>query len=148
MKKFAIAAVSAACLAFAAPAAAQDLAYTPGNYWSIGMIDVEDGQFDTYMDYLSGNWRRQLEFARQRGWISGYHILVNTHPRDGEPDLYLLTLQPRLPNPQEEVERMRLVEQHMSQTARQMEASSGERVRMRRQMGTMLLQELNLRPAR
>ena len=148
MKKLAIAAATAACLAFATPAAAQDIAYTPGNYWSIGMIDVEDGHFDAYMDFLSNTWRRQLEFARQRGWISGYHILANAYPRDGEPDLYLLTVQPRLANPQEEMERLRLIEQHMSLTARQMETASGERVRMRRQMGSMLLQELNLRPAR
>ena len=148
MKKLMIAAAFAASLAFAAPAAAQDSAYTPGTYWQVQGVFIEDGQFENYMDYIAGRYRQQQEFARQHGWITGYRILANVNRRADEPDLYLITEIPRLSTPQEDVERERMLNQAMRETTHQATEASGRRVTMRRLGSNLLLQELNLRPAR
>lgn len=148
MKKFLIASLLAAGLALSAPVAAQDTAYTPGTYWTVQGIFIQDGQFENYMDYVAGNYRRSQDFARQSGWITGYRILLNVNRRDDEPDLYLITEMPRLATPQEEVERERRLNAHMQQTTRQATEGSGQRVTMRRLGSNILLQELNLRAAR
>jgi len=148
MKKLMIAAAFAAGLAFATPAPAQESAYTPGGYWVVQGVTVADGQFENYMDYIADRYRRSQEFARQRGWISEYHILVNVNRRHDEPDLYLITQMPRLATPQEDVERERAMNQAMSETTRQATEASGQRVTMRTLGSNILLQELNLRPRR
>ncbi|HEY0326365.1 MAG TPA: hypothetical protein VGC46_10395 [Allosphingosinicella sp.] len=148
MKKALSACVIAASIAFASPAAAQPTAYTPGGYWVVQGIHIEPGQFENYMDYIADRYRANQDFARSRGWITGYRILVNVNRRHDEPDMYLITEMPRLATPQEQVERDEAFERHMNQTARQAETASGARVTMRRLGSNWLLQELNLRPAR
>lgn len=146
MKKTMIAAAFAASLAFAVPAAAQESAYTPGGYWIVQGVFIEDGQFENYMDYIADRYRANQDFARRRGWISSYTILANVNRRHDEPDLFLVTEMPRLATPQEEVERERAMTREMNETTRQATEGSGRRVTMRRLGSNMLLQVLNLRP--
>ena len=149
MKKLLIAAALAAGSIYATmPVAAQQIAYTPGSYMVVQGIYIEDGQFENYMDYIADTYRRNQEFARSRGWISGYRIFANVNRRDEEPHLYLLTEMPRLATPQEDMERERVMNEAMRQTTRQATQASGQRVRMRRLGSNILLQELNLRAAR
>jgi hypothetical protein len=150
MKKLLLAAALAAGVTMSAamPAAAQESAYTPGTYMVVQGIFVEDGQFENYMDYIADRYRRNQDFARQRGWITGYRIFANVNRRGDEPHLYLLTEMPRLATPQEELERERTITQAMRETTRQATEGSGQRVTMRRLGSNVLLQELTLRPAR
>ncbi len=148
MKKMLMAVVLAAGLAVSTPSLAQESPYTPGVYWTVQGIYVEDGQFETYMDYIADRYRRQQEVARQRGWITGYRIFQNVNRREDEPHLYLITEMPRLATPEEEVEREQVMNRAMRQTTRQATEGSGQRVRMRRLGSNILLQELTLRPAR
>jgi len=148
MKKMLMAVVLAAGLAVSTPSLAQESPYTPGVYWTVQGIYVEDGQFETYMDYIADRYRRQQDLQRQRGWITGYRIFQNVNRREDEPHLYLITEIPRLATPQEEVERERVMNEAMRETTRQATAGSGQRVRMRRLGSNILLQELTLRPAR
>jgi hypothetical protein len=156
MKKILIATLFGTAMALSAPAAGQtpnaaaarELAYTPGTYWNVQGIFIEDGQYENYMDYVATTYRRSQDFARRNGWISGYTILANVNRRDNEPHLYLITQFPRLATPQEDLDRDRRMNEYMEQTARQATESSGQRVSMRRLGSNLLLQELNLRPAR
>lgn len=150
MKKLLLAVALAAgfTVSGAMPVAAQESVYAPGTYMNVQGIFIEDGQFENYMDYIAATYRRSQDFARQRGWITGYRIFQNVNRRGDEPHLYLLVEMPRMATPQEEVERERAMTQAMSQTTRQLEAASGQRVTMRRLGSNLLLQELNLRPAR
>lgn len=153
MKTIFLAALAAGTFALAAPAAAQpaaapDSAYTPGGYWDVQGIYIEDGQFENYMDFLADSYRRTEDFARSQGWITGYTILLNVNRRHDEPDLYLITQFPRPTTPQEDIERQRVMNEHLRQTTHQAAEQSGQRVRMRRLGSDVLLQELNLRRAR
>ena len=147
MKKLLIAAaLSAATLAFAPTAAsAQAVAHSPGNYWSVQGIYIEPGQFENYMDFVADRYRRNQEFAKSQGWISGYRILSNVNKRGDEPDLYLITEFARIPDAKEQMDRDAAMERNMRETARQAEQASGQRVSMRRLGSNMLLQELVLK---
>ena len=139
----AMAAASVACVE--APALAQASAYVPGNYWSVQGIYIEPGQFENYMDYIAGQYRKNQEFAKSQGWISGYRILVNVNKRSDEPDLYLISEFARMPDAKEQMARDAIVEKNLRETARTAEQGSGQRVSMRRLGSSELLQELTLK---
>ena len=63
MRKTIIAALGAATMLFAFPAAAQDIPLKSGNFWNVSEVTIDDGHFSTYADYLAGAWRKQEEFA-------------------------------------------------------------------------------------
>lgn len=140
------AALSAATLTLApAAASAQAVNYAPGKYWQVQGIHIEPGQFENYMDYLADRYRRNQDFAKAQGWISGYQILVNANKRADEPDMYLITEFSRLPDAKEQVEREAITERNLRETTRQAEQASGQRVSMRRLGSSMLLQEMLLK---
>ena len=154
MKSLAFAAAVAA-VAIASPAASQQRpqqqqqgsqrAYELGPLWEISMIDVEDGQFENYMDFLSGQWRANQAYAKQQGWLLDYYILGNENRRPGEPDLYLITRYRDHPSAAEIERRDQIMLRRMQTDARTAEQQSGQRVVMRKQMGSMLLRELPFR---
>ncbi len=154
MKPLAFAAAIAA-VAIASPAAAQQRqqpqqqssqrAYELGPLWEVSMIDVEDGQFENYMDFLSGQWRANQAYAKQQGWLLDYYILGNENRRPGEPDLYLITRYRDHPTAAEIERRDQIMLRRMQTDARTAEQQSGQRVVMRKQMGSMLLRELPFR---
>lgn len=144
--KTAFCAAAAAAFAFALPAAAQEVSYTPGTYWEVAMVDIEDGKEQDYIDFLADQYRKSNEFAKQKGYIEGYHILSNVNRRPGEPDLYLVVEFKRFYDTAEELRQQKEYEAFMQRSERQMSAESGARGTMRTLMGSMLWRELNLRP--
>jgi hypothetical protein len=78
-------------LSVTTPAAGQNSPFTPGDYEDVGMIDVSDGGGYEYAMFLANTWRKNQEFAKSKGWITGYQVLANVNARPGEPDLYLVT---------------------------------------------------------
>jgi len=74
----------------AAHAQAVERVYDTGSVWRVSAIEVKPGMFNTYMKYLSENWRAIQETGKKRGDVLSYKILRVDAPRDHEPDLYLL----------------------------------------------------------
>ena len=59
------------CLSlFAAPAFAQDSAYTEGSVTQVSSIKVADGQFENYLAYLQKNWKSVMEEAKKAGAVA------------------------------------------------------------------------------
>ena len=131
---------AAACLACAAPALAQD-AYPvdPGDYVEVSMISVDDGHDLEYLNYLAGMWRRNQDYAKAQGWITGYEILSNENKRPGEPDLYLVTRYKEFASTAEGKRRADAMRAQNKTTDAQMQAASADRAKYRRQMGSQLL---------
>ena len=85
-----ILAVSATAVLLSSPAAfAQQSSYTPGTVWNFSYIQTEPGQYEKYMDWLAGNWRKINEMQKKEGVLVSYHILSVNNPRNGEPDIVL-----------------------------------------------------------
>ena len=139
-------AASAAFLAFATPAGAQDeFPLTPGEWVEIGMIDVEDGHTLDYANHLAGIWKSGQEYAKQQNWITDYEVLVNAYPRDGEPDVYLITRFNQFDTPEEAEMHDQQYREHMQRTIAQLESESGDRAEYRTVLGSMLLRKYTFR---
>lgn len=145
MRKTMLAALGAATMLFATPAAAQDFPVVGGDYWTISEITVDDGHFGDYADHLAGLYRKTIDFQKSKGWIKASYILANVNKRANEPDLYLVTITDKLTTPAEDEARAKEINAHLQSSARQSEAKSGERAKFRHLGGTMLLQEMNYR---
>jgi hypothetical protein len=143
MKMYTLMAVALATAALvASPAQAQRSSAGPGNYWEVSRIDVLPGQMENYLDYLNKQWNKQQAFAKSKGYIINYRVMSNVHPRDGEPDLYLIVEFKDWPSNAEAKRQQDEFVAMMKQDEHQMAAASGERAVMRRQMGQTLMQEV------
>jgi hypothetical protein len=139
------AAAMTATLALATPANAQESGYTPGTVWEFSGIQVEPGQFENYMDYLGDGWRKSLEFGKKEGYVVSYHVLSVNNPRSGEPDLVLAVQYKDYATNAERMAYQKKLEAAMASDARKMDAGFGERQSMRKQVGSMEMQELMLK---
>jgi hypothetical protein len=142
MRKFALAALGAATMMYAVPAAAQELPLKTGDFWDVGAITIDDGHFGDYADYLAGQYRKQMEFSKSKGWIKGYHIFANVNKRSDEPDLYLVTIFDHVTTPAEDIAREKEINAFLQQNTRQSLAGSGQRATYRHLGSDMLLQEM------
>lgn len=140
--KWMLAALGAATMLCSAPAVGQDSSYKLGSLWTASRIKVEPGQFENYMDWLTKTWMDNQAFAKSQGWILDYHILDNVNPRDGEPDLILITRFADFPSVAEIERRNAVMNKRMSQTNHSADAASAARGSMRKQMGSVLYREL------
>lgn len=136
MRNLMIAAAALAVLA-ATPAAAQRSSMRPGPLWTAARIYVEDGQMPNYMDYLTKTWIGLQDYSKAQGWLLEYHVLQSVNPRDGEPNIILLTRFNDFPSAAETDRRNDLgLDSHGAA------AASGERSKMRKQMGSVMYREL------
>ena len=142
MHKLMLAALGAAAIAFAGPAAAQDSPLKNGNFWNVAEITIDDGHFIDYADHLAGLYRKSQDFAKSKGWIKDSIILANINKRANEPDLYLVTISDHITTPAQDEAREKEMNAFLATTARDQDKQSGVRAKFRKLGGNMLLQEL------
>jgi len=145
MRKLMLTAIAAGMLLSAAPATAQDSSYKLGPLWTAARIDVADGQYENYMDYLMKTWVDNQNFAKSQGWLLDYYILDNMNPRDGEPDIVLLTRFSDFPSVAEIDRRNAIINKRMQQDDHSADVASGDRGKMRKLMGSVMYRELQKR---
>lgn len=136
-------AAAAACLFMSAPVLAQanENPWRDGLFWDVTGIKVKDGSGLTYANHLANSWQPNMEFQRSRGWIKGYHVLVNSFPREGEPDIYLITTFDSMPSPEEQDRRATEMRAFTKMSMAQASAASGQRAEYRTVGSQMLLRE-------
>ncbi len=131
--------------ALATPATAQETSYKPGSVWTASRIHVLPGQFDNYMDWLAGDWKRMREFAKKEGVELNYHILSVNNARKDEPNLILLIeSKDYLPTAQQEAFNKKL-NAYLASDDRKQGAAGAARGTMREQWGSIEYQELILK---
>ena len=110
------------------------------------MISVDDGHDLEYLTYLSGLWRRNQDYAKAQGWITGYEILSNENRRPGEPDLYLVTRYKEVTNTAEGKRRGDIMRERNKMTDAEAQAATAGRAKYRRQLGSQLLRSWVWKP--
>jgi hypothetical protein len=136
---------AALMVGLAAPAAAEESRYEPGNVWYVSDIDVLDGQFENYMTWLADEWVKFRKLNAMYGNEVGYYVLANTQARDGEPDLYLVTINKDFQTIAEGLATEKKINEAMAKDRRQFEKEGAERGPMRKTMGSIELIELKLK---
>ena len=142
MRKFLIGAAALAMLVGTGPALAQQSSMKPGAMWTAGRIMVEDGQMQNYMDYLTKTWMANQDYSRKQGWLLEYHVLQSINPRDGEPNIVLISRFKDMPSAAETDRRNEILDKRLNQDAHSAAAASGVRNTMRKQMGSVLYREM------
>lgn len=137
----------AALLAFVStsPLLAQESSYTLGSVWVSITIKVEPGQFENYMDWLSRDYKKRMEFMKKEGVLLSYHVLQVNNARAGEPDLILVQEYRDYMTTDQQMALEKKVNAMMSADIRKNDIANGERKVMRELMGSMELQELKLK---
>ena len=137
--------VLAATIAMAGPAMTQERSWKPGSVWTASRIKVMPGQFDNYMDFLGGQWKRVQEFGKKEGVVLSYHILSVNNARKDEPDLILLVeTKDYMTTAQQDAFNDKM-NAFLASDDRKQAAASAARGPMREQQGSVEYQELILR---
>jgi hypothetical protein len=135
----------AATMGLPGTAIAQESSYKPGTVWTASRIHVLPGQFENYMDYLAGQWKRINEFGKKEGVVLSYHILQVNNPRKDEPNLILLIEnKDYMPTAQQEALRVKM-NAFLAMDDRKQDTASGARGPMRELWGSIEYQELVLK---
>lgn len=132
-------------MALTTPAMAQEPSYKFGTVWEAGRIDVLPGQFDNYMDWLAGQWKKIQELGKAEGIIVEYHVLATNNARAGEPDLILIVEYKDYQTIAQQEAFNKKVNALLAQDDRKAGAASAERGKMREQLGSVQYQELILK---
>ena len=132
-------------MALPTAAMAQESPLVAGDYAEVGGIFVKDGGTLKYAMHIAGDWKKSQEFAKSQGWITDYKIYVAENPRDGEPNVYLMTTFASLPDAAETVRRDKAYDAWVKTTNAQRDAASGNRAEYRTLKGSMLLREYKVR---
>ena len=116
-----------------------------GDYWEVTGIDIHDGAGYKYSKWLATEWRKDLEFAKSKGWIKDYMILANVHARSDEADLYLIRVRESIVSAAEGEKRQKEYMEWQSKSIEKMQSESGNRAEYRTVMSDSLLQVLKFR---
>lgn len=145
MKALGFTALSAVALTFAMPVMAQEKDPYPfdnGDYVEVTGIELSDGSDLKYAQWLAGEWRTNEDYAVSQGWLSRYEVLTNTHPRDGEPDIYLVRYFPSfIDNAEGERRRQVMAGRYKRNEAKLQEESAG-RANYRKVLSSTLLRKM------
>ena len=116
-----------------------------GDYWEVTGIDIMDGGGWKYANWLATEWKKELEFAKSKGWIKDYMILANVYNRSDEPDLYLVQVVEDVPSAAEGEKRQKEYMEWQTKSIEKMVGESGNRAEYRTVMSSSLLQLLTIR---
>ena len=126
-------------------AVAEEWPLVSGDYWEVTGIDLADGGAYKYSKWLAEEWRKNLEFAKSKGWIKDYMILSNVYGRSDEPDLYLIRVRESIVSAAEGEKRQKEYMEWQSKSIEKMQSESGNRAEYRTVMSSSLLQVLKFR---
>ena len=126
-------------------AVAEEWPLKGGDYWEVTGIDIHDGGGFKYAKWLATEWRKDLEFAKSKGWIKDYMIIANAHPRSNEPDLYLVRVRDSIVSAAEGEKRQKEYMDWQEKSIEKMQSESGNRAEYRTVMSDSLLQVLKFR---
>lgn len=146
MNKLGFAALGAAALLCAAPVLSQEkdpYPFDAGEYVEVTGIELSDGADLKYALWLAGEWRANEDFAVSQGWLNSYEVMINTHPRVGEPDLYLIRRFPAFVDNAEGERRRQVMSQRYKRTEQKLQEESAGRAGYRTVLSTMLLRKLD-----
>ena len=145
IKASAVLALGASSIIVASSALAEEWPFMGGDYWEVTGISIKDGGGLKYSNWLAGEWRKDAEFAKSKGWIKDYKIFASAYPRAGEPDLYLIRVREDVPSGAEGEKRQKEYMDWQEKSLETLVGENGNRAEYREVMSSELIQELLFR---
>ena len=132
-------------LALTGTAVAAERPYSEGVVVNVSSVRTEPGQFEAYMAYLAGPYKKMMEEQKAAGIILDYSVYVTTPRSPGDPDIYLLTVYKNMAALDGLNERTDPIQQKMFGDLAQRGAATVERGKMRTVIGGLQMRKLELK---
>lgn len=131
---------------FAAPASAQSRSYEEGPVTVVTSVEVMDGQYDNYINYLAKTYKPVMEAQKEAGVILRYAVYDRSRHPGEEADLYLVVTYPNMAAFDGLRDKSEAVASKVTGLSRdKATAASVERGRMRTILGDELIREVVLK---
>ena len=130
----------------AGAAIAQDsVPYTEGVVVSVSSIRTEPGQFNAYMRYLAGPYRKIMDEAKTQGLITDYEFYAAQPRGPHDPDLYLITVYPNFAVFDGLSDKMDAISNKVFGSMSAAETAEVDREKLRKLLGSELVRQLKLK---
>jgi hypothetical protein len=128
------------------PTVAQDsVPYTEGVVVNVSSVRSEPGQFNAYMRYLAGPYRKIMDEAKTQGLITEYAFYAAQPKGPHDPDLYLVTVYPNFAVFDGLDSKMDAISNKVFGSMSAAETAEVDREKLRKLLGTELIRELVLK---
>jgi L-rhamnose mutarotase len=145
MKKYALLCVAALGLACASGTFAQDTkVYKEGPVTDVSFIKVKPGQFDNYMKWLDGPWKKLMEAQKQAGLITSYAVYASQPRNPQEADVILAVTFPNMAA-LDRADEADAVAAKVLGSSTQQDKGTIDRGSMREVLGSQLMREMILK---
>ena len=142
--------VLAACvvvgLALATYAQMVNRPYHNGSVWDLTFVRIKPGMDAAYLGYLTGNWKRAQETARQEGLILSYKVLGTESHGANDWNLLLMVEFKDLATMEANQPKADALGQRLFGTDQQQQQGYRERADIREIVGDRLAREIILEP--
>lgn len=139
-----LAAAALLCLA-SSMAVAQEVPYTEGKVVNVSSIRTEPGQFNNYLRYLAGPYRKIMDEAKAQGLVVEYEFYAAQPKNLSEPDLILITVYPNFAAFDGLDAKMDAISNKVFGSMSAAESAEVDREKLRKVLGSELVRELKLK---
>jgi hypothetical protein len=122
--------------------------YRNGTVWSIGFIRMKPGMETAYLNYVSGDWKREQEALKKDGQIISYKILQTEAHGSTDWNLMLLTEYKDLATYEANLEKADALLQTVIGNDEKQRQGYRERLEIREVLADRLAREIVLEPKR
>ena len=119
--------------------------YTEGVVVSVSSIRTEPGQFNAYMRYLAGPYRKIMDEAKTQGLITDYEFYAAQPRGPHDPDLYLITVYPNFASFDGLSDKMDVISNKVFGSMSAAESAEVDREKLRKLLGSELVRQLVLK---
>jgi hypothetical protein len=126
-------------------ASAADRPYTEGSVLNVSSIRTEPGMFDSYMNYLATTYKQNMEAQKAAGIILDYTVYTAVPRGPDDPDIYLVTTYKNMAALDGLDDKTDPMMQKIFGDMSQRNAATISRGKMRTQLGTEQIREINLK---
>jgi len=122
--------------------------YRNGSVWNITLIHTHAGMSNAYLTYLSGDWKREQEAAKQEGLTLSYKVLTTESHTGADWDVILMVEYKDLATMEANEAKQDALGQKLFGTDQKIEQGYRDRAAMRDVVGERVAREIILEPRR
>jgi hypothetical protein len=122
--------------------------YRNGTIWSIGFIRMKPGMETAYLNYISGDWKREQEALKKDGQIISYKVLQTEAHGSNDWNLMLMTEYKDLATYEKNLEKADALLQTVIGDDEKQRQGYRQRLEIREVLADRLTREIVLEPRR
>jgi len=135
-----------AAVALAAYAQMVNRPYHPGSVWNLTFVRIKPGMDNAYLGYLTTNWKREQDTAKQEGLILSYKVLGTESHGSNDWNLLLMVEYKDLATMEANEPKADALGQRLFGTDQQQQQGYRERADIREIVGDRVAREVILSP--